>query len=83
MIEILLCTIFILLLIFYSLFLISVLKGLDRLEPSNVNRIPEEFVSVIIPFRNESANIIASVKSLINQNFPKDKFEVIYIDDPK
>jgi len=81
MIEYILWGIFIFLLIFYSAFLISILIGLKKLRPSKSNQIPEEFVSVIIPFRNESENIIAHVKSIINQNYPDDRYEVIYIND--
>jgi len=73
--------IFIFLLIFYSAFLISILNGLKKLRSSKSKQIPEEFVSVIIPFRNESENIIANVKSIINQNYPDDRYEVIYIND--
>ena len=40
-----------------------------------------EFVSIIIPFRNESNKIMDSLKSLESQNYSSDKFEVIYIDD--
>ncbi len=81
MIEYILWGIFIFLLIFYSAFLISILIGLKKLRSSKSNQIPEEFVSVIIPFRNESENIIAHVKSIINQNYPNDRYEVIYIND--
>lgn len=81
MIEYILWGIFIFLLVFYSAFLISILNGLKKLRSSKSNHIPEEFVSVIIPFRNESENIIANVKSIINQNYPNDRYEVIYIND--
>ncbi|MCH7724443.1 MAG: glycosyltransferase [Bacteroidetes bacterium] len=81
MIEYILWGIFIFLLIFYSAFLISILNGLNKLRSSKSNQIPKEFVSVLIPFRNESENIIANVKSIINQNYPDDRYEVIYIND--
>lgn len=41
----------------------------------------DEFVTIIIPFRNESENIIASLRSIEAQNYSTDKYEVIYIDD--
>ncbi|NOX66264.1 MAG: glycosyltransferase [Chlorobi bacterium] len=44
------------------------------------NRI-KEFISVVIPFRNESETILDNLKCLENQNIPKDKYEVIYVDD--
>ncbi len=55
--------------------------GLRKLKPSPPNQIPKEFVSIIIPFRNESENIISNIKSIIKQNFPKENYEVIYVDD--
>jgi len=81
MIEYILWGLFIFLLVFYSAFLISILNGLKKLRSSRSKQIPEEFVSVIIPFRNESENIIAHLKSIINQNYPDDCYEVIYIND--
>jgi len=81
MIEYILLGIFIFLLIYYSAFLISILNGLSKLKSSKSNQIPEEFVSVLIPFRNESENIISNVNSIINQNYPDDLYEVLYIND--
>ena len=39
------------------------------------------FITLIIPFRNESENILDNLKSIESQNFPDDKFEVIYVND--
>ncbi|MBX7241560.1 MAG: glycosyltransferase [Bacteroidia bacterium] len=39
------------------------------------------FVSVIIPARNEAFSISACLHSVINQNYPADRFEVILIND--
>ncbi len=71
----------VLLLIYYSFFLLGLLKGLRRLSSSAGNSDFTPFVSVIIPFRNESHNILASLESLQNQSYPNDKFEVIYVND--
>jgi cellulose synthase/poly-beta-1,6-N-acetylglucosamine synthase-like glycosyltransferase len=38
-------------------------------------------ISVLIPARNESANITHCIESLISQSYPKHLFEVIVIDD--
>lgn len=38
-------------------------------------------ISVIIPVRNEAKNIISLLKDLENQTYPKDRFEVIVVDD--
>ncbi|NLJ06988.1 MAG: glycosyltransferase [Sphingobacteriales bacterium] len=37
--------------------------------------------SVIVPFRNEIANLPVIFESLMQQNYPKEHFEVIFIDD--
>jgi len=43
--------------------------------------VKNEFISVIIPFRNESETILKNLRCLENQNISEDKYEVIYIDD--
>ncbi|MHB8580847.1 MAG: glycosyltransferase, partial [Ignavibacteriaceae bacterium] len=81
MLNILLGLIVLLLLMHYSFFLLEILTGLDQLNSAKDISIPEEFISIIIPFRNESENILESLLSLESQNFPKEKFEVIYVND--
>ncbi|MCS6934317.1 MAG: glycosyltransferase [Chitinophagales bacterium] len=39
------------------------------------------FVSIIIPTRNESENIQNCLRSIFAQNYPRDKYEVIVVDD--
>jgi len=72
---------FILLLIHYSVFLIKIMTGLNKLKKNLNERLPDEFISVIIPFRNESENILSSLKSIEDLYYPQEKFEVIYVDD--
>ncbi|MDR3626988.1 MAG: glycosyltransferase [Ignavibacteriaceae bacterium] len=79
--DIYLPIIFIILLLHYAYFLIGILTGLKRLEYNNVPKTNNEFISIIIPFRNESDNILKSLKSIEGLNYPKDKFEVIYVND--
>ncbi|MEJ2493674.1 MAG: glycosyltransferase [Ignavibacteriaceae bacterium] len=82
MLEFILLTVFILLLIHYLVFLSIIYKGLSKLNTADSSyQIKDEFVSVIIPFRNESENILESLKSIESQNYPEDKFEVIYVND--
>src|SRR5580658_2251141 len=38
-------------------------------------------ISVLIPARNEEKNIVDCLRSLAQQNYPKDRFEVIVLDD--
>ena len=73
--------IFVLLLAHYIFFLMKILSGLKKLKPSVSASIPKEFISVIIPFRNEEKNILANLKSIEAQDYPKEKFELIYIND--
>lgn len=77
----LLAIIFILLLGHYVYFLLKILSGLNRLPVPDGEGKSEDFISVIIPFRNEAENILKSIESIENQDYPRDKFEVIYIDD--
>lgn len=77
----LLILLFLILLFYYSIFLISVLKGVIKLSPVYKKEPISEFVSIIIPFRNEEENILENLKSIEAQNYPKEKFEVIYVND--
>lgn len=54
---------------------------MKNLQPNKNQNLPREFISIIIPFRNESENIIANLKSIESQHYPLEKFEVIYVDD--
>jgi cellulose synthase/poly-beta-1,6-N-acetylglucosamine synthase-like glycosyltransferase len=45
------------------------------------NSIPDEYISIIIPFRNESTNILETLSSIEKQDYPKDKFEAIFVND--
>ena len=72
---------FILLLAFYFLFIRKIRVGIGKLRYYKTKLQEDEIVSVIIPFRNESENILKNLKSIEAQNYPDDKFEVIYVDD--
>lgn len=65
----------------YFIFLIIVYNGLKKLQPIRELKLPNEFVSVIVPFRNEIENIENNYHSLINQNYPIEKFEIIFVND--
>lgn len=58
-----------------------IIMGLGKLPFVNSDNTTKAFISVIIPFRNESENILASLTSLSAQDYPKDMFEVIYVND--
>ncbi|MCF6268814.1 MAG: glycosyltransferase [Melioribacteraceae bacterium] len=73
--------IFIGLLAFYFVFIRNIRIGLTKLGYYKTQAQHDEFVSVIIPFRNESKKIIENLKSLESQNYHMEKYEVIYVDD--
>ena len=67
-----------LLLLIFDLFIYSALNKLFRfkeIEQSDLN------ISVVVATKNESTNIKDLVSSLLNQNYSKDIFEVIIVDD--
>ena len=72
---------FIGLLVFYFIFIRNIRIGLTKLGYFKTQSQIDEFISIIIPFRNESDNIERNLKSIESQNYPADKYEVIYIDD--
>ncbi len=51
------------------------------MKPVTLQKPLEEFISIIIPFRNEEENIEANLKSIQAQDYPEEKYEVIYVDD--
>ncbi|MFH1195311.1 MAG: glycosyltransferase [bacterium] len=69
------------LLLYYLGFIIWIRFGLSRLVKNKSEGARVEFISIIIPFRNESANILNSLKSISSLNYPTDKFEALYIND--
>jgi cellulose synthase/poly-beta-1,6-N-acetylglucosamine synthase-like glycosyltransferase len=68
-----------LLLIVYVRQIYSFYTGLNKL-CKGTNSV-EHSITVIIPARNEEKNIGACLQSLIQQNYPKNKFTVIVVDD--
>jgi cellulose synthase/poly-beta-1,6-N-acetylglucosamine synthase-like glycosyltransferase len=81
MLEIYLPCFLIILLLHYAVFLFIILNGLKKLSYSVSQVINDEFISIIIPFRNESGNILKSLESLTTLDYPKNKFEIIYVND--
>ncbi|MFX0132465.1 MAG: glycosyltransferase [Candidatus Hodarchaeota archaeon] len=39
------------------------------------------YVTVVIPTHNEESIIFKKIENLLNSNYPKDKFEIIFVDD--
>ncbi len=70
----------------YAYFIGSIYLGLVNLRRKQRTRQKVEestkyFVSIIIPFRNEADVILQNLRSVEQLNYPKDSFEVIYVDD--
>ncbi len=61
------------------MFILFLLIGIFRIRkehyPNNLK------ASVIVPFRNESQNLVRCITSLLDQNFEKERFEIILVDD--
>jgi cellulose synthase/poly-beta-1,6-N-acetylglucosamine synthase-like glycosyltransferase len=56
--------------------------GIKRVRARAVrNSAQQPKVSVLVPARNEANNITTLLKSLANQTYPKDAYEVVVIDD--
>lgn len=81
MIENILILIFLILSFHYVIFLFKVYYGLSKLRIVESERIPQEFISIIVPFRNEEKNILNIYNSLTAQNYPTEKYEIIFVDD--
>ncbi len=77
------CCIAVFLTVFYCYIIRRYIKEWDALPsweiPSHFS--PSTTISVLIPARNEAENIGACLHSIQQQNYPKDLFEVIVIDD--
>lgn len=67
----------------YLYIIVSYLKNWRYLKfvPSknNLENIP--FISVVVAARDEEKNIIHCIQSLLNQDYPIDKFEILIVDD--
>jgi len=65
--------------ILYAFQVIKFYIGLNRLAPGLNNHCYS--VSIIVPARNESTNISRCLDSLIQQNYPAEKMEIIVVND--
>jgi len=67
--------------IYYFYFIINIYRGLNKLERWEGDKTLNEYISIIIPFRNESENILQILNSIEDQEYPEEKFEVIFVND--
>ena len=67
----------------YLYIIVSYLKNWHDLKfvpnKNNLENIP--FISVVVAARDEEKNIIHCIQSLLNQDYPIDKFEILIVDD--
>lgn len=68
-------------LIFLVYYFILILFFVKRHPKNNLQTIKREFISVIVSVKNEANNINGLLTSLLNQNYPKEKYEIIIVDD--
>ncbi len=70
-------------LVIYSIrgiiFIIGAIKERKKAFVNSVDYIP--FVSIVVPARNEEQNIRNCIESLAMNSYPKDKYEIIAVDD--
>lgn len=64
----------------YCFFIVKVLSGLHASVTSHRLH-ADEMVSVIIAVRNEESSITRCLESLVTQDYPKESYEIIVIDD--
>jgi biofilm PGA synthesis N-glycosyltransferase PgaC len=68
--------------VLYGTLILSFVKGFDQLEPHAAEK--EEYhtlFSILIPFRNEAPNLPHLLNSLDALDYPKNKMEIILIND--
>lgn len=60
----------------------SFVFGFDKVEEFNLKDIPAKTkFTVVVPFRNEAEHLPFLLKSIAELNYPKDKFEILFVDD--
>lgn len=60
-------------------FVLGAKKGRIKFKEFFINKYP--FVSIIIPARDEQDNIIMCLESLVDSDYPRDKYEIIVVND--
>lgn len=65
----------------YAFIIIMFSKAWRNQSSCSAEGVALPFISVIIPFRNESGNLSELINCLKGQQYPADKFEVIAVDD--
>lgn len=74
--------VFILIFLSYMIAVFGLITGwIKAMDQPVAGVVKEKFISVIVPFRNEGETIGQLIRDLQQQEYPRDKFEVILIND--
>ena len=74
--------ILLLVLLIYMVTMAQLIAGFNKIKTFHSQAIPPKtFFAIVVPFRNESANLPILLESIKSLNYPKDLFEIILIDD--
>jgi cellulose synthase/poly-beta-1,6-N-acetylglucosamine synthase-like glycosyltransferase len=74
--------ILLLIILIYVVTIAQLIVGFDGVKKFEASaKTPSTFFSIVIPFRNESANLPLLLDSIKNLNYPIELFEIILIDD--
>lgn len=65
----------------YFILLVLLLYGWNKLTPADSSIGEQRVISVVVPFRNEENHIHHLIRSLSDLNYPREKFEVIFVND--
>lgn len=65
----------------YLIILLKIFRSLQRVNPFYITEEPGTFVSVVVACRNEEVHLIELLKSISEQDYPSNLFEVIIVDD--
>lgn len=65
----------------YFFMLLKIYRSLLQIKPFKVSTDPVTFVSLVVACRNEQNNLPLLLNSIALQNYPKNLFEVIIVDD--
>jgi cellulose synthase/poly-beta-1,6-N-acetylglucosamine synthase-like glycosyltransferase len=68
--------------LFYVVLIGSFVLGFDKVEEFQLKDIPARTkFTIIVPFRNEAEHLPLLLKSILGLNYPKERFEFIFVDD--
>ncbi len=65
----------------YSLFLLFLIIGTFRINRTISSENKDHFISVIVAARNEEKHLTSLLNSLLAQEYPQDRFEIIVVND--